>query len=1109
MPGSLDKSISDAGSFLSEASAWIPEWLPNSAWLEHAPFAFWLVEALEPEVLIELGTYMGYSFFAFCQAIARLKLSTRTYAVDTWKGDEHAGFYGEEVFQEVNAHNAERYSGFSQLIRSTFDDALPYFEDGSVDLLHIDGRHFYEDVKHDFNSWLPKLSDRGIVLLHDINVRERSFGVFRFWAELSQRYPHFQFFHGWGLGVLGIGKKLPRPLKAIFEAEGNTKRANKIRNIYARLGTSLDDRSAHRRSAAEIGLKEAEASALKAQISSLEVHAAETRDASEAASLELSDVRGRLLASEARGAELEAALTLRTGELSAVKVTFAEKEQKAAQQHSEPETALCATRQRLDTSELQLAAAQAALAQQRDDAAHERAVLERRLVEAEQSAAQQCVDLQDKLAKSEKSAAQQRADLEAKLAEAKRSAAQQCADLQDKLTKSEKFAAQQSTGLTSKLAEGRQQLQSTTAQLAAAKSDYQVALRDVRRELALKTAQLDAAKAQLDAAEARLAESAAKLARQRDDTVRQRAELEARCAASQERAIAAETRRESLQAEHDSVLNSSFWRATAPARRLAAVLPQDARRQARRGARLLYWVLTPHRIAARIADRRARRDNLEKSNTPAWAALLDRGWYLERYPDVAAGADSGDPLRHFIQHGAAERRDPNAFFNTVWYLESNPDVARAGDNALAHYFEHGADEGRDPSPLFDTSWYLETHGDVAAAGTNPLLHYLRHGAAEGRATRAPELPTGQLVDPNKPLQFESQISRAIVRCKSMHSPAMRIAFVGQQEYFGCHYETDLDDLYDVRRFQLRFGAGVEYYRELLDFRPDITIAFRGELLPIALVDELSGIRISFSTEPMPKILDHKLHHTSDSLGRFTNFLDVFERSYDFVFHYDESSRNFFESQGIRLSGFFPLPIATETYKPISIEKTRDILFFGRSTEHRERILGPLKRDFDVLHLAHGWPGMHSHMVADFVRSIASFRVCLNLHAENELSWEPRVQQLLSCGALVISDRLSPNNYLVPGRDYLEATDPEGFYQICQDILADVGGVKAIRESGHKLVTETLSAQTWFPKLFDSISERKFSEATFERCCLDVNALHAVLDCPGFAHVGQFVSLRNA
>jgi hypothetical protein len=53
----------------------------------------------------------------------------------------------------------EEYSALSTLIRLTFDDALGDFADGSLDLLHIDGRHLDDDAAHDFETWLPKLTD--------------------------------------------------------------------------------------------------------------------------------------------------------------------------------------------------------------------------------------------------------------------------------------------------------------------------------------------------------------------------------------------------------------------------------------------------------------------------------------------------------------------------------------------------------------------------------------------------------------------------------------------------------------------------------------------------------------------------------------------------------------------------------------------------------------------------------------------------------------------------------------------------------------------------------------------------------------------------------------
>src|SRR5271166_2970044 len=231
----------DVAAVISPASFWVPEYICPTAWIEHAPFAFWICEALRPRRFVELGTHYGYSYFAFCQAIDRLGLGTNAYAVDTWKGDEHAGFYDETVFQSVAARNDEKYSAFSCLIRSTFDDAVDYFTDGSVDLLHIDGRHFYDDVKHDFEVWRPKLTEDAVVLFHDTNVRERQFGVWKFFEEIAAEHPAFLFAHGYGLGLLTLGERPPAPLAPIFRA--SRKAADRIRAAYAALGAALRPRA--------------------------------------------------------------------------------------------------------------------------------------------------------------------------------------------------------------------------------------------------------------------------------------------------------------------------------------------------------------------------------------------------------------------------------------------------------------------------------------------------------------------------------------------------------------------------------------------------------------------------------------------------------------------------------------------------------------------------------------------------------------------------------------------------------------------------------------------------------------------------------------------------
>ncbi len=215
---------------LGDELAWDPvRVVPPDPWVGHLPFAFWLTKVLRPEIFVELGTHSGNSYFAFCQALTAFAPSARAFAVDTWQGDEHAGGYGEDVFAEVRDFNDAHFRQLSTLLRTTFDDARGYFAHGQIDLLHIDGLHTYEAVRHDFETWRSTLSSRAVVLFHDINVRERDFGVWRLWQELSALHPSFEFHHSNGLGVLGAGAAQAPALQTLFALDATAATSFRLR----------------------------------------------------------------------------------------------------------------------------------------------------------------------------------------------------------------------------------------------------------------------------------------------------------------------------------------------------------------------------------------------------------------------------------------------------------------------------------------------------------------------------------------------------------------------------------------------------------------------------------------------------------------------------------------------------------------------------------------------------------------------------------------------------------------------------------------------------------------------------------------------------------------
>ena len=188
-----------------------------SSWKGHEDFLAWLLTTKRPDVYVEVGVYHGFSYFAACQIIKALGLKTAVYGVDTWEqGYCYAGDGpAEGVFETASRHNDENFKAFSRLIRKPSLEAAKDISDRSVDILHIDAGHSYGEVNADFMAWLPKMKLGGIVMFHDTLLDAvgvgpdgtvLELGVNKFFNELIQIFPAFNFQHSCGLGVITIDR---------------------------------------------------------------------------------------------------------------------------------------------------------------------------------------------------------------------------------------------------------------------------------------------------------------------------------------------------------------------------------------------------------------------------------------------------------------------------------------------------------------------------------------------------------------------------------------------------------------------------------------------------------------------------------------------------------------------------------------------------------------------------------------------------------------------------------------------------------------------------------------------------------------------------------------
>jgi predicted O-methyltransferase YrrM len=151
--------VADAAEYrrLRELIADIPGWLTD----EEGEALYELAKRCTGKgVIVEIGSWKGKS--TTCLGLgSRAGKNVPIFAIDP-----HADYrFGE--FKD----NMER-AGITDLvtpIASLSQAAAPEF-DKPIELLFVDGSHEYEDVKADFDQWVPKLVEGGTIAVHDTTL---------------------------------------------------------------------------------------------------------------------------------------------------------------------------------------------------------------------------------------------------------------------------------------------------------------------------------------------------------------------------------------------------------------------------------------------------------------------------------------------------------------------------------------------------------------------------------------------------------------------------------------------------------------------------------------------------------------------------------------------------------------------------------------------------------------------------------------------------------------------------------------------------------------------------------------------------------------------------
>jgi hypothetical protein len=292
---------------------------------------------------------------------------------------------------------------------------------------------------------------------------------------------------------------------------------------------------------------------------------------------------------------------------------------------------------------------------------------------------------------------------------------------------------------------------------------------------------------------------------------------------------------------------------------------------------------------------------------------------------------------------------------------------------------------------------------------------------------------------------------------------LRLALVGQATFFEtCLPPASASLAPSFHEFR-RDGDVERLLADLRARRPDVVGVFRPELIPGGALHGFDALTLGFLTEPLPRESVGAPHE--DLSRRLWELGHVDGSNFDRIVAFDPfiapaaaSSLDVWRS--------VPLPVGDRYFRPVSspMPGRPRLLFVGRSTPHRERVLMDVKHHHDLLHLAFGVGA------GALEQAMAEHDVGINVHNQDYPSFENRVCLHLAAGHLVLSEWLSPAHGLEAGLDFIEINGPGSLWHAVEMLGRFPGLWHRVRVRGRQKAEQFRASRVWPRLLQDAIAD---------------------------------------